>query len=205
MLCYNKYMTNLKSAKKVSKKKILIVVTFIILSFTFLYIKYISLYYFQKTTYISNKIGYSFGYYNYDKNTVSEYDGRNLAIVPTEKYHISLNNKSIHSTIVDIGIFDGKCESNIKNLIGNKELSYLETPIPSGSLYNNKMITVYDMKNVPDDYMLYYTKLACIENESKSALIAGVEKNEYEKSNFLTDTYNYLMFRRVVETFKFIN
>lgn len=198
-------MVSLKSVKKISRKKILIILSILILVLTFLYIKYINLYFFQKTTYISSKIGYSFGYYNYYKHTVREYDGRNLAIVPSEKYHISLYDKSNNSTIIEIGLFDGKCESNIKNLVGDEKMSYLVNPIPSGSLYNNGVVTVYDMKNVPDAYMLYYTKLACIENESKSALIGGVEKNEYKKVNFVTDIYNYFIFRRVVETFKFIN
>ena len=194
-----------KSVEKLKRRKILIILSILILTLTFFYIKYISLYYLQKTTYTSSKLGYSFGYYNYYKHTIREYDGRNLAIVPSEKIHISLFDKSTNSAIVEIGLFDGKCESNIKNLVGDEKLSYLVNPIRSGSIYNNGIVTVYDMKNVQDDYMLYYTKLACIENESKSALIGGVEKNEYKQFNFVTDIYNYFIFRRVVETFKFMN
>lgn len=197
-----------KQNKSKSSKKVTLILSVLMIISVFFYIKYIPLYHFQKTTHISNKGGFSFGYYNYYNHKISESEGRMLANVATEKYHIFLDNRSLRSNVLEIGIFDENCQSTIKNLTSDEYAKYLEIPKPSGKLYNNRnqaFVTIYDMKNVPDEYLLFYTKLACIEDQNKSALIGGVEKRDWKNRNTIIDTYNYLLFRRVVETFKFTN
>jgi len=180
--------------------KVIIIITLLLVLPAYLF-----LYQFQIVSYISKDNLFTFDYYNFYENKVSEYKDGNVPLVPLEKYNVDLRNMFI---ILDIGIFNEKCSDVINRLSTEDKFKakYLETPQPSSKLYNNKKeIVVYNMENVQDEYMLDYSKLACIEDEGKSALIGGVLNIEYKQKNILSKIYDYLLFRRVVETFRFTN